>query len=122
MNAPNVPITREPMQTQYLLTTTNSTNINLVNSSAKRLYGGMLSNPTGADMYVKLYDKSTAPNPLTDVPFANIKLASGAFVSLYSGELGRYLANGLGIVVTAAFADTDTTPATAGAKIDLAYF
>src|SRR6187402_3443563 len=54
--------------TEFSLVGSASTNSTLVKSSAVNLFEISVSNPTAAIVYLKLYNKSSAPTVGTDVP------------------------------------------------------
>lgn len=75
-------------------------------------------------LYVKLYNKATAPTCGTDTPVWHgiiPALASGAGFAK-SMDVGRDFSLGVGICVTAGYADADTTsPTTGHAYVDVGY-
>ena len=86
-----------------------TTNPVLVKSSAGTLFGIVASNIGAAVAYLKLYNKATAPTVGTDVPVLTIPIPAGGMVPLKFGALGHRFTTGIGIGITGAAADTDTT-------------
>jgi hypothetical protein len=107
--------------TGYLLTTAATTNAASVKATSCMLGEISVFNATAATIYVKLYNKATAPTVGTDVPTVTIPVAAGAFASYEFGSVGKRFALGMGIAVTAAAAATDTTVIAAGAQIHASY-
>lgn len=102
---------------QYSLTTAAATNTAVVKSSAGCLYEISISNPTATAIFVKLYNKTTAPTVGTDIPILTISVPAGTEKVLEFGALGKRFATGIGIATTAAAAATDTAVAVAGVQI-----
>ena len=86
-----------------------TTNPVLVKSSAGTLFNITASNIGAAAAYLKLYNKATAPTVGTDVPVLTLQIPAGGFVSPQFGTLGHRFATGIGIGITGAAADNDTT-------------
>ena len=107
--------------TTYLLTTAATTNAAFIKASAGNIYALALSNPGATAVYVKLYNKTTAPNVGTDNPVMTIPVAAGARVVEAFGTMGTRFTTGLAIAVTAAMPATDTTVATAGVQVVISY-
>lgn len=101
-----------------LTSTINSaatTNANNIKSAAGTLYGVMVSNNGASTAYVKIFNKATAPVPGTDTPIFTIAVVAGITVPVHFGRIGARLSAGIGITITGAAADLDTTAVTAGA-------
>ena len=94
---------------------TATTNIVLAKSTAARFFGGTFYNFTGASIFLKLYNKATAPVIGTDLPVITFEIKPGfsAFPDL--GDMGQPFSLGLGYAVTNLAADADATVVTAGA-------
>ncbi|MGB4761861.1 MAG: hypothetical protein WBP12_00725 [Candidatus Saccharimonas sp.] len=107
--------------TNYNVVTTASTNAASVKSSAGNLYEITVSNVTGTAMYVKLYNKASAPTVGTDVPILTVPVAANAIVNIPLGFVGKRFNVGIAVAVTGAIAATDTTNATAGAQVNATY-
>lgn len=93
-----------------------STNFTNVKGSACQLYGCDLSNTSASAIYVKFYDKATAP-ATTDTPKRTIQVpANGTVLRVF--PKGLHFANGLGWAATGAVADNDNTAIAANCVID----
>lgn len=103
------------------LVTTASTNADFIKASAANLYEVTFSNVTATAMYVKFYNKITAPTVGTDIPVATFPVAANATVTYEFGSVGKRFATGLAIAVTGAAAATDTSVAAAGMQISGTY-
>jgi len=101
--------------------TAATTNATSVKTSAGSLFEVTISNVTAATIYVKLFNKASAPTVGTDVPVVTIPVAAGATANLGFGQVGKRFATGIALAVTAASAATDTTVVTAGAQIHGSY-
>ena len=105
----------------YALTTAASTNAAVVKASAGNIFEISVFNSTAATIYVRLYNKATAPTVGTDVPLVVIPVAANALANIEFGALGKRFATGIAIAVTAAAGNTDATAVTAGALISASY-
>ena len=103
------------------LVTAATTNIAVVKASAGNLYGTTISNVTATPVYVKLYNKATAPVLTTDVPIITIPVPANSIESFDFGAIGKRFTLGIGISVTGAIGATDTTNAVAGVQINSTY-
>lgn len=110
-----------PTGTTYNAVTTASTNAAAVKASAGMLYELTISNPTATPVYVKLYNKASAPTVGTDVPVLTIPVAANSTVQYDLGQVGKRFATGIAIATTGAIAATDTTNAVAGVQNNLTY-
>ena len=91
-----------------------STNSSLVKGAAAGTLEELaLFNTTAAAIYVKFYDKATAPTVGTDAPAFTLQIPANGSVIIGS-SLGKPFANGIGYGITGAAADSDTTAVTAG--------
>lgn len=106
-----------PTGTEFSLVTAASTNATLVATGSIGLNEITISNLTAAIIYVKLYNKATAPTVGTDVPRVTIPVPIGGLVALEFGNLGKRFPLGLGLAVTAGAAATDTAAVAVGAQI-----
>lgn len=104
----------------YNLVTAASTNLALVKSTAGTLNEITVFNHTAATIYVKLYNKATAPVS-TDVPIMVIPVAAGALYTWEFGQMGKRFLLGIGIGVTGGVANNDATAVAAGALINATY-
>lgn len=107
--------------TNYNAVTTASTNGASVKASAGNLFELSLSNPTATPIYVKLYNKASAPTVGTDVPVKTIPVPANTDVQVAFGSQGKRFATGLAIAATGAIGATDTTNAVAGVQINGTY-
>jgi hypothetical protein len=102
-----------------------STNETLVRGSSVKLFGWTLSNTSSASLFVRVYDKATAPAPATDTPILTLVLAAGQTTGWppSAGSKDCYIAlkNGLAWNATAGQGDTDQT-ATAAGDLEGAWF
>lgn len=91
-----------------------TTNATVVKASAGTVYHLVASNVSASPRYLKLYNKATAPTVGTDVPLVTIILPAGSTVPVNFGVLGHRFATGIGLAITGAAADNDTTAIAAG--------
>jgi hypothetical protein len=121
-SAGNLQTTATPAApTSYNVVTAASTNAASVKGSAGTLFEITVSNPTATAIYVKLFNKASAPTVGTDVPVLTIPVAAGTTVPIQFGALGKRFATGIAIAATAAAAATDTAVAVAGVQINASY-
>jgi hypothetical protein len=90
-----------------------TTNATLVKAGAAKIYGFAFYNTTSAAKYVKIYDKLTVPVVGTDVPVMTIQVPANAHVVL-DNSFGIGVLLGLGLGITGAAVDTDTTAVAVG--------
>lgn len=92
----------------------NNTVGQTVKGTAGQLYGWYLSNTANTPRFVKLYDKATAPTIGVDTPTHTIMIPAqqtanlGVAANLLGGR-GIAFLTGIGVGVTCAVADGDTT-------------
>lgn len=79
----------------------------IAKASPGRLYGWHLANNNAAAVYVRIYDKATAPTA-ADTPVMTIEVPLKSAVSL-SIPPGIAFVNGISARATTAVADNDTT-------------
>lgn len=104
------------------VTTINSaatTNATAVSGTAATLTGLYATNIGATAAFVKLYNKATAPTVGTDVPVAIIVVPAAVsgipgVAQFNIGPNGYRFATGVGLAITGAMADTDTTAVAAG--------
>ena len=96
--------------TNYFLSTAASTNGALIITATLGVNAFYAFNGGGADAFVKLYNKATAPTVGTDIPEMTIKVPAGGHIELAPGFNGYRFPLGLGIAVTGGGAVADTTP------------
>lgn len=107
--------------TATTLTTTASTNAAFAKASAGTLYAVAVSNTTATAMYLKLYNKASAPTVGTDVPVITIPMPASSHSSFEYGATGLRFGTGIAYAITGANTDADTTSSVAGGKMFLSY-
>ena len=105
----------------YNLLTSATTNAASLKASAGTLFEVTLSNPTATPIYVKFFNKASAPTVGTDVPVFTLSLPATSATVYPFGEVGKRFSTGIAIAATAAFADNDTGVGVAGAHINATY-
>lgn len=98
------------------LSSAATTNATAVKTSAGTLYNVAASNTGAAAAYLKFYNKASAPTVGTDVPVLTLPIPAGGAISIPFGSLGHRFATGIGLAITGAAADNDTT-AVAAAQV-----
>jgi hypothetical protein len=101
--------------TSHFYTTTASTNLVNVKASAGNLYSMTFTNYTASPLYVKLYNKASAPVVASDLPVHLIIVPATSDKQVQFGSKGLRLTTGISFAITGAIADTDATVTTAGA-------
>ena len=107
--------------TNYNLVTAATTNAAVVKATAGSLYELSVANLTASTIYVKFYNKATAPTVGTDVPLVTIPVAANVTFMQPLGVIGKRFSAGIGIAVTGAAAAADATAVTAGAQVNATY-
>lgn len=100
--------------TSRLLSSANTTNGTLVKNSRSNLHRVHGYCAASAPIFLKLYDKASAPTVGTDVPVITIRLANGAYFDHSWGSRGRGFDLGIGYAITGVAADNDTTAIASG--------
>lgn len=105
--------------TPYFLNSAATTNANLILTGTSGLQAFYATNTGATAAFVKLYNKSTAPAPATDIPEMIIPVPAAVggvpgVATLPMGFNGFRFASGLGIAITGGAADSDTTAVAAG--------
>lgn len=95
-----------------VLSAAASTNGALVSATARNVHKLMGRVVRASSVFIKIYDKATAPTVGTDVPLMTLECVASSTFGL--DLAGMSLVNGLGIAMTTAAADADTGPLTAG--------
>lgn len=85
-----------------------STNATLVQAGQVKLWGYNLKNTAAYPVYIKFFDKATAPSPGTDVPYFTVAVLAGERADL-DRWVGVQFQLGLGYTITKLIADNDTT-------------
>jgi hypothetical protein len=86
-----------------------TTNATSVKATAGTVYSVTASNINAAARYVKLYNLATAPTVGTSTPVLTIPIPPGSAVNISFGATGYRFATGIGLAITGAAADSDTT-------------
>lgn len=92
----------------YRLFSAATTNGNNIKASAGQLFGGFVYNAAASVKYLKFYNKASAPTIGTDTPVMTIPLPATTLINLEQ-VLGVEFTTGIGIGVSGALADNDTT-------------
>jgi len=105
--------------TPYILNSLATTNGALILTGTSGLHAFYATNTGATAAFVKLYNKATAPTVGTDVPAMIIPVPAAVagvpgVATLPIGHNGFRFALGLGIAITGAAADADTTAVAAG--------
>lgn len=93
----------------------------LVNASARNLMFLQASNSSASAVWVKIYDKSTAPVVASDIPKFKFLVPAGASVQVDLPTVGVVLSTGLGFVLTGGVGNTDATAPAVGTVLNLGY-
>jgi len=112
-SAPSAP------NTPYFVNSAATTNGALVSTGTSGLQALYATNTGATAAFVKLYNKATAPTVGTDVPEMIIPVPAAVsgvpgVAQISPGFNGYRFALGLGIAITGAAADSDTTAVAAG--------
>lgn len=104
---------------------TASNNLTSVTSTGTNLFEISVTNKSAAVVYVKLYDKASAPVVASDVPVLTIPVAitsaTALPVTLSFGSIGKRFSLGLAYAITGAVTDTDATNVAVGVAIHATY-
>jgi hypothetical protein len=93
----------------------------LVKNAAGSLYGWHLANTNASAVWVKIYDKATAPTVGTDTPKMTIYLPATS-VSTVCCAQGIAFTNGIGIGCTTGLADNNSTAPSASTVISNLFY
>lgn len=107
--------------TAYSVVTTASTNGANIKNAAGGLYEVTVSNVTATPIFVKFYNKASAPTVGTDVPILTIAAAANSTVSLQFGATGKRFSTGISIAATGVITAADATNAVALVQISASY-
>lgn len=105
----------------YSLTASATTNAAAVKTSAGSLLELSVFNPGSAAVFVKLFNKASAPTLGTDVPVLTVPVPPGEMLVAQFGATGKRFTTGIACAVTAGPAATDTAAVSAGAQIHASY-
>lgn len=97
----------------FHLVSAASNNATNIKNSAGQVYGYEIYNTNAAVRFVKLYNKSSAPNPASDSPFRTIAVPAGGRAHFHS-TTGLALGNGISLATVTGISDTDNTSVGAG--------
>jgi len=101
-----------------------STNATVIKASAGTVHGWYISNVNAAARFVKFYNKATAPTVGTDTPLITLAIpgnAAGAGTNV-SFNKGLEFDTGIGIAITGAVPDADTTVVAANEIVTNIFF
>lgn len=99
--------------TSRLLSAAATTNATSVKASTGAIVSIQGYNAKASAVYLKLYNKASAPTVGTDTPVKTLYIpASAAFV--FDFPVGSYFSTGIAYAITGAAADADTTALAAG--------
>ncbi len=101
--------------------TTASTNTAAIKASAGTVYNLSVFNSSGATVFVKMYNQTTAPTLASAVPALVVPVTAGALLNIDFGPLGERYATGIAIAVTGGVANTDTTNTAAGINVNTTF-
>ena len=99
------------LKTARLLSAAATTNATLVKGGQGTLKRVVGYNAKASAVYLKLYDKVTAPTVGTDTPRKTFYLPASTAFAL---DMDDYFSQGIGFALTGAAADADTTVLVAG--------
>jgi len=97
----------------FNLNSAATTNATSIKNKFGTVYSCVCSNINATDVYVKFYNKSSAPTVGTDVPVITIPINTNKILNFDFGVLGIHFTNGISVAITKNAADTDTTAVTA---------
>ena len=104
------------------ITSAATTNATSIKTSAGNIYAMSVNNFGATDVYVKLYNKASAPTVGTDVPRAVIKVPANSDRVVEFGRAGIRYTTGIALAITGAQAVADTTAVAANqVVIDTSY-
>lgn len=117
---PGIFVLGMPNATTASAVTTAGTNATYV-GTARRVDMVAISNPTANAVYVKLYNKGSAPTVGTDVPIVTIPVPASSTFTQNFGVTGMRFSTGLAWAATGGMDATDTTNAPAGVQVALTH-
>ena len=95
--------------TTHNLSSAATTNATLVKSTGGIVYNIVLTNYGAASAFFKLFNKSSAPTPGTDIPDMVLEVPAGKSVIFPFERFGYRCGSGIGYTITGAQAIADTT-------------
>ncbi len=98
--------------TCFRLISANTNNASVIKNSTGQVYGYDIYNSNAAVRYVKLYNKSSTPNPATDnaLLVRTIAVEAGKKAVYHSSEGLNDFPNGIAMATVTGISDTDNTP------------
>lgn len=90
-----------------------TTNATSVKAAAGQIYGIELANNAAYAVFLKLFNKASAPTLGTDTPVRTIQIPAGGRCDI-SRPLGMAFSTGIAYAITKLLADNDTTAVAAG--------
>lgn len=124
-NAPNgtpsVVVNTPATASAFNLTSAATTNATLVKSSAGNLYEIDCSNTSASPVFLKLYNKASAPTVGTDTPLVTLVVPANAHLVQSFASLGKRFTTGIAYAITGLQVTTDTTAIAAGVLISGVY-
>lgn len=93
-----------------------STNATSIKASAGQVFGWYISNKNAAQMFVKFYNKASAPTVGTDTPVMTLAIpgnATGVAANVFN-SIGIAFSTGIAMAITTGSADNDNTGISAG--------
>jgi hypothetical protein len=91
-----------------------TTNATLVKSTGGTLWSIAVSNTNAASRFLKLFNRTTAPDVGNSVPVLTVAIPSNGTVLVNGGANGLRFATGISLSITGAAGDLDTTAIGAG--------
>jgi len=110
-----------PAGVPLLRVSTADTNLAAWRAGSTALQELTVSNLSASPIFVKLYNKATAPVLATDIPLVVIPVAANSFLSIEFGNVGKRFALGVGLAITGAAPVTDATTVGAGCILSATY-
>lgn len=102
-----------------LPTSAATTNATSLEASSGTILNITAMNTTAAVIYLKLYNKATAPTVGTDVPVLTLPLPVSNALAVVNFTTGLYFTTGIAYALTTGAADADTGAVGAGAAVGL---
>lgn len=104
-------------QTTSKQVTTNTAFTTSVKGGGGALTTVLVSNTSATTVWVKLYDKATAPTLASDTPIAVFPVVANDLRFVQFGQTGISVNNGIGLAITGASAFADTTAVAANVLV-----
>jgi len=96
-----------------------TTNATSVKASAGQVYGAYVSNVNASPVFLKLYNKASAPTVGTDTPVMTLLIPGNAsgVAGAFEFSMGIAFATGIAFAITGLVADADTTAVAANEQV-----